>query len=340
MKNDKIIIVIIALCLFSIIAGLYGKKQNEQKAQLNKNGMAIFSDTDKIALINIDGPIQFENGDSSPFSQQNTAEGARIALKKALNDTKVKGILLRINSPGGTVGMSQEVYSDVLKVRKNKPVVVSMGDMAASGGYYIASAADRIYAYPGTLTGSIGVILSTYDASELLSKKLGIKSQIIKSGKFKDIASPYRAMTKEENQLLQNMTDSTHEQFITAIINARSNRNDKYKETKQILKAEILRKYADGRIFNGEQAIKIGLVDNLGTMDDAHKAISNMAKEKFHIATSKTIPLVSYNPQTSFREMFYGTKSEIENLLMKNDINEKLMPYSIKHHNQPLLIWE
>lgn len=341
MKNDKIVIVIIALCLFSIIAGLYGKNQNDQKTQLIKdeNGIKLFSDRAKIALINIDGPIQFENGDT-PFAPKSSAESARISLQKALKDNNIKGILLRINSPGGTVGMSQEVYADVLKARQQKPVVVSMGDMAASGGYYIASAADRIYAYPGTLTGSIGVILSTYDAGEFLTKKLGIKPQTIKSGKFKDIASPYRTMTKEERQLLQNMTDSTHQQFISAIIDARSKRNDNYKEKKEVLKSDILRKYADGRIFNGEQAIKIGLVDNLGTLDDAYKAISNMAKEKFNISTSTEIPLVPYNTQSGLSELLYGTKSQIEKLGIKNDLNSKLMPYSIQHPNQPLLIWE
>ena len=147
-------------------------------------------------------------------------------------------------------------------------------------------------------------------------------------------------MTKEERQLLQNMTDSTHEQFINAVIVARSNRNDKYKVKKQILDAKILREHADGRIFNGEQALQIGLVDSIGTLADAHDAVSDMAKEKFGIKSKNSIPLVNYNAPTGFNEIFCGAKSQLGKFGITGDISEKLMPFSAKHPNQPLIIWE
>lgn len=168
------------------------------------------------------------------------------------DDRSVAGVLLRIDSPGGATAPSQEIYQAVRRFQSgNKPLIVSMGNVAASGGYYIASPAKRIFAAPGTLTGSIGVIM-TVPVYKELATKIGIDMQTFKAGKFKDIASPYRSMSPKEKTMIQELLDDTHNQFIQDVAEARS------------LEADSLRLVADGRIFTGRQAVKARLVDTLG----------------------------------------------------------------------------
>ena len=168
----------------------------------------------------------------------------------------VRAVVLRVDSPGGGVAPSQEIYDAVLRVREKKPVVASLGGVAASGGYYVASGCDVIVANPGTLTGSIGVILQTGNVSELL-KKVGIQGVIVKAGKFKDIGSPLREMSEEEKRLLDDLLQNVHTQFIAAISRGRK------------LPVEQVRQLADGRIYSGEQAHDLKLVDQLGGLRDA-----------------------------------------------------------------------
>lgn len=168
----------------------------------------------------------------------------------------IKAVVVRIDSPGGAVGPSQEIYAELKKLKAEKKVVASMGAVAASGGYYIASAADKVVANPGTITGSIGVIIQFMNVEELL-KKVGLKGRVVKSGKFKDSGSPIREMSEEERLLLQSVIDDVHGQFIEAVSTGRG------------IKMEDVAKLADGRIFTGSQALKLGLVDKLGTMEDA-----------------------------------------------------------------------
>jgi protease-4 len=180
---------------------------------------------------------------------------------KAMSDTKgVKAIILDIDSPGGSVGAVQEVYSQIMRIRKEKhiPFVAVFGDIAASGGYYIASACDKIVAHPGTLTGSIGVIFSVGNLEGLFGK-VGYKMDAIKSGKFKDIGSPARAMTSEERKLLQDMIDDAYGQFLKAVAEGRK------------APVEKVKPLADGRIYTGQQALMTDpkLVDALGDSDDA-----------------------------------------------------------------------
>ena len=173
-------------------------------------------------------------------------------VKKFGADKRIRGIVLRIDSPGGSVGPSQEIYDEVLKTRKGgKVIYASMGALAASGGYYIASAAEKIFANPGTLTGSIGVIMAFANAKGLM-EKIGLQSQVIKAGKYKDIGSPARVMTQKEKNLLQSVVVDVHQQFIEAVANGRD-----------ISIAEVT-KIADGRIFTGRQAYSLNLVDQLG----------------------------------------------------------------------------
>ena len=173
-------------------------------------------------------------------------------IKSFRDDKHLRGIILRIDSPGGAVGPSQEIYDEVLKTRKSgKIIYASMGTLAASGGYYIASAADQIFANPGTLTGSIGVIMAFSNAQGLL-EKIGLKPEIIKAGKYKDIGSPTRSMNQIEKTLLQDVVTDVHQQFIEAIANGRD------------ISITEITKIADGRIFTGRQAYSLNLVDQLG----------------------------------------------------------------------------
>ena len=187
-------------------------------------------------------------------------------LKKYKDNPAVKAILLRIDSPGGGVVPSQEIYEEVKKIREEgqKKVVVSMGTVAASGGYYIASASDRIVANPGTLTGSIGVIMELANVEGLL-RKIGVDSLVIKSGRHKDIGSPFRKMKPEEREILQHLLDDIHNQFIEAVASGRGLPEDK------------IRELADGRIFTGREAKEIGLVDDLGNLQDAIRLTADIA---------------------------------------------------------------
>jgi protease-4 len=206
---------------------------------------------EKIAVIEVKGVI---------LDPQPTIEKI-IQFRKNRN---VKAIVVRIDSPGGAVGPAQEIYGEIKKVQREKKVLVSVGSMAASGGYYIACAADKILANPGSITGSIGVIMESVNVEDLL-RKVGVQSMIVKSGKHKDIGSPFRSMTEEEKKLLQSVLDSVHDQFIQAVSEGRK------------LPVEKVRQLADGRIFSGDQAKALGLVDELGNLEDTIALAAKMA---------------------------------------------------------------
>ena len=177
-------------------------------------------------------------------------------LIKLGENKHIKAIVLRIDSPGGTVGPSQEIYLEIMRLRRKKPIVASLGSVAASGSYYIASAANKIVASPGTITGSIGVKMEFVNIQQLLNK-LGLEPIVIKSGIFKDIGSPTRKMSKEERMLLERVIKDVHTQFVEAIAKGRGLPLDKVEEI------------ADGRIFTGRRAKELGLVDRLGNLQDA-----------------------------------------------------------------------
>lgn len=176
---------------------------------------------------------------------------------KQFGETRgIKAVVVRIDSPGGGVAPTQEIFEEIEKLKKKKPVIASLGSMATSGGYYIASACDQVVANPGTLTGSIGVIMELGNVEELL-KKLGLKGYSIKSAPHKDIGSPLRSLSAEEKAILQSLVDNVHGQFVKAVARGRRMPEDKIKEL------------ADGRVYSGEQAKGLGLVDLLGNMEDA-----------------------------------------------------------------------
>jgi protease IV len=207
----------------------------------------LVSGKDRVAIVRVEGPI---------LDSKQTVE----ELKIFADDPLVKAIVVRIDSPGGGVAPSQEIYNAVRRVRKekNKAVIASMGTVAASGGYYIAVGTDRILANPGTLTGSIGVIMQVANFEELL-EKIGVRSIVVKSGKFKDVGSPFRPMQDEERKLLQSVMNDVHRQFIDAVAEGRS------------LDLTEVEQLADGRVFTGKQAKSILLVDDIGDLQDAIK---------------------------------------------------------------------
>jgi protease-4 len=208
----------------------------------------------KIGVIPIQGVIN----DSDKIMEQ------LIAFRK---DSQIKAIILKINSPGGGVGPSQEIYSETRRTAKVKNVIASFGSIGTSGAYYIAAAADKIIANPGTLTGSIGVLMEFIRVEELL-KKIGVEMEVIKSGEFKDIGSPNREMTESERRMLADLIEDIRNQFVIAVAQGRN------------MPKERVFELADGRIFSGRRAKELGLVDYLGNFQDAVNITKRIAKIK------------------------------------------------------------
>jgi protease IV len=198
---------------------------------------------DGVAVLQIEGAID--------DSQTVLAE-----LKRFKDMPWVKAVVVRIDSPGGAVAPTQEIFEEILRSKKQKPFIASMGGMATSGGYYIAAACDKIMANPGTLTGSIGVIMQLTNVEELM-KKVGVRGVNVKSGPNKDIGSPFQPLSPEGREILQSLVDNVHSQFVTAVAKGRGMEEAK------------VRKLADGRIYSGAQAQQLGLIDQFGTLQDA-----------------------------------------------------------------------
>jgi protease IV len=245
----------------------------------------------KIAVVELEGVIT-------------SAEDIVRQIKKYRENSSIKGILLRVDSPGGGVVASQEIYEEVKKTRDSgKPVVVSMGALAASGGYYVSCGASRLVANPGTLTGSIGVISEFLQLQEALDK-LGVSVKTIKSGKLKDSGSSTRKMTDEDERYFQQLMDDVHKQFIAVVEAERHMDHD-----------EVVR-MADGRVFTGEQAVEIGLVDTLGTFEDAIVIAGAMA------GISGEPAIVRERKRASFWDSIFGDAQEtLKNF--KQDIIER-----------------
>lgn len=240
---------------------------------------------DMVGIIEVQGIIV----DSSEFITQ---------LHDFRDNDKIKAVVLRIDSPGGVVGPSQEMYEEIKKFTQKKKLVVSMGSLAASGGYYIAAPANLIVANPGTVTGSIGVIMKLSNIQGLLGK-VGLNSFVLKSGKFKDSGSPIRPMTKADREILQGIIDSMHGQFVKAVAEGRK------------VPVEEIRKIADGRIFSGEQALRLKLVDRLGNLQDA-------VAEAGKLAGIKGEPELVYPPEKKkslLEFIIEGTSDRIANKL-------------------------
>jgi protease-4 len=228
------------------------------------SGTGMFGD--RIGLLYIDGIIMSgKSSDSFLYSAGVTSDHIVEVVRQAIDDKGIKALVVRINSPGGSASASQEIYDAFKRFSDTgRPVIVSMADVAASGGYYIASPADEIFANPATLTGSIGVIMQFINYEGLFDI-VGLYDETLKAGEFKDIGNPTRPMTDEERALLQTMLDEVHGQFIDAVKEGRG------------FKDEQIDAIANGMIFSGEQAVDNGLVDKLGGLQDAINRASEIA---------------------------------------------------------------
>jgi protease IV len=198
---------------------------------------------DGVGILQVDGAI-------------NDSRDVLTELRRFRDAPWIKAIVLRIDSPGGAVAPTQEIFAELQKVRSKKPLVASMAGMATSGGYYIASACEKIVANPGTMTGSIGVIMQLNNVEELM-KKIGVKGYNIKSGANKDIGSPFQALSPEGQAILQSLVDNVHGQFVRAVAKGRG------------MDEALVKKLADGRVYSGAQAKDLGLVDELGNLEYA-----------------------------------------------------------------------
>jgi len=221
--------------------------------------------------------------------QQSTVARVRSELERAEDDDRVKAVVLRIDSPGGGVTASDEIYQDIVRFKQKRsvPVIASLGDVAASGGYYIACAADRIVAHPTTITGSIGVILVNFNIEGLLGK-IGVRNETFKAGEHKDLLSPFRGATPEERRIVQSILDSLHARFVTIV-----------RESRPGIEQSRLGVLTDGRIFDASQALQDGLVDQIGSLDEAIEVAKAAAKvEKARV--------VAYQRSDEMRENVYS----------------------------------
>jgi protease-4 len=230
-----------------------------------------------VALVKIEGLL---------VSSENIVE----ELNDYAEDGSIKAIVLRIDSPGGGVVVAQEIYNAVKNARKEgKKVVASLGSVAASGGYYIAAGAEKIVSNPGTLTGSIGVIMEFASVEKLL-EKIGVKGMVVKAGQYKDVGSPFRDMTEQEKKLLQGVIDDVHAQFIDAVAKGRN------------IPVDEVKAIADGRIFTGRQALEFKLVDRMGDLADSIQLAGTLAgiKGKPRVVEKKRkIPFLDYLKEES-----------------------------------------
>ena len=336
-KKDWIVWLIVGLCALSIPVGIMGKQSTpdtESDGATADSGWGI-SFKDRIKVINLNGMIT-DTDEKSVFSLSDSSISSTIKkIRKAAENDKIKAVLLRINSPGGTVATSQEINQAVTALREKKPVYATMGDVAASGGYYVACATDKIYANPGTLTGSIGVILNGMNFKGL-ADKLGVQPQVVKSGLYKDIASPYRPMTDEERKILQGLIDDSYDQFVHAVADGRK------------MNVDAVKKIADGRIYSGRQAKANGLVDELGSYQDALKGLQEACKKKYGLTDD--LPVEDKSSSSIFESLmdngatssvFHGFGRSPQQSIEETVI-ERVMPVSMqaKFYKQPLWLME
>lgn len=253
-----------AVCLALALARS-GQKPSRSSigARVGKPAAApAFAADGAIAVVDLRGPIALGLGGGL---RDGTADGVLRRLRELRDQSEVKAVVLRINTPGGSVAAVQEIHGAVLALKgEGKKVVASLGDIAASGGYYVAAAADRVVANPGSIVGSIGVVFHLMNFEEL-TKKIGVQATVIKSGAMKDMGSPYRPLNPEERRVFEGLVASAYGQFLDAVARGRKIPLDK------------LRPLADGRVFTGEQARAAGLVDVLGSYDDAVKEAAALA---------------------------------------------------------------
>lgn len=265
-----------------------------QEVQLSGSGDG------KVLLLDLSGVISSQDKDGL-IPQPNLLATFKEELTKASKDEKIKAVVLRINSPGGTVNASDILYHELKTFKANKkiPVIASMMDVAASGGYYLAMATDAILVHPSTVTGSIGVIMLTVNAKGLL-EKVGVEANAITSGPRKDMGSPFRTMTAEEKLIFQGVIDSFYDRFLAVV-----------QEGRPHLSADQIKKLADGRIYSGEQAKAAGLVDEVGYLDEA----IDLAKKNAGLTEARVVTYRRHGEyQNNIYSRLFGTSSGLSSL--------------------------
>jgi len=269
--------------------------------------------SNKVAVIPVQGAIASADSSLGGAQPTVTPEGLADALAQAADDTGVRAVVLEVNSPGGGVTASDEMHQSIVDFKKNteKPVVVSMGDTAASGGYYISTAADEIVANETTLTGSLGVIFQLNNFEEL-ADKYGYKQVIIKSGEFKDIGNAFRQITPEEREIFQSLVDESYAEFVDVISSGRGISKDRVREI------------ADGRIYSGQRAKELGLVDSFGGLDEA-------SAEARELANAGQATVVRYIQAPTFTDTLLSGLSpqptEAERLVEESGLTLEPKPY-------------
>lgn len=340
----------LGLLIFSLLALLVGifnaARLAHESARADVaagNGVSsLLNKKNHLSLLELSGMITMDEAEGNGlFKSESNAVQVRKALDAAAKDDSVRGVLLRINSPGGTVGMSQELNAAVQRVSKKKPVVVSMGDLTASGGYYTACAADKIITNPGTLTASIGVIIHAMDFSGLMESKLNVHAVTIKSGKFKDILSPYRKPTKDDLNLLQRLVNDSYQDFLNTVVEGRT--RFMTDPSAKAARAAKIKAVADGRVVTGRDAVAVGLADELGDYEHAYDVLDQMAKERFHLKGKDRLPLDDDSDEFSLLDMLGITRSAAQIKAPVADtasIYAQIVPFSMRYPNQPLWVME
>lgn len=310
MNKNLVVGIIVGIIAISLLAAAFLTPDKAGKAAGNG----------KIGLIRIEGEITGSSGDSGFFGGSASGQTIMEQLKRAREDDSIKAVLIRINSPGGSSAASQEIGEEIEKVRKaGKIVVASMGDVAASGGYWIAAKTDKIIADPATMTGSIGVIMDLQNMKELYDK-IGITPETIKSGPYKDMGSSSRPLTPAERNILQTMVNDIYQQFVDVV-----------SEGRKMDRAKVL-SLADGRVFTGRQAKESGLIDELGNYYDAVKLTGRLAGIKGEPE------VYELNTETPFEKIF-GEVNASTGLKNINNLSaqELQLIFSILNNKQPLL---
>lgn len=291
-----------------------------EESSLERTTVQEGKETSQIAVLKVDGAIQ-DTGESSAFTGSKGYNHKQFL--KQLDDVKkdktVKGVVLYVNSPGGGVVESKQIYEKIKDIQKtrNIPIYTSMGSMAASGGYYISAPTDKIFIDEETLTGSIGVIMQSINYSKL-ADKYGVKFETIKTGPYKDIMSGSREMTEGDRKILQSMVDDSYQRFLKVVADGRN------------MPMEKVKKVADGRVYNGSQAVKVGLADEFGYTEDA---IAAMKKEK-GLTGSK---VYEYSTSDSITSLF---ATKVQSLLGSGSVDAQMVQHILSNaQNGPRLMY-
>lgn len=299
-RQNLIAAALLSLCLLTGVGNWVVGVRDKAPAETSRSSSSLtsnlFQEKPELGIILVEGTIMHEASSSGFGGGSNGSSDKIIAAIRQAEADGVKGLLFKINSPGGTASASQAVYKEMQRVRKESKIkiVAAMGDVAASGGYYIASAADKIYANPATLTGSIGVI-AQFTKIQGLFDKVGLETTVIKSGAYKDIGSPYRDTSAAEREILQKLIDDTYQDFLKAVSEGRK------------MPLEQVRKLADGRIYTGNQAHQHKLLDALGSYQDALSDLQTMTQ------TGKKPKIKEYS-KASFEDVFSMLGTQIRGL--------------------------